>query len=396
MSLSPYIKSYQIDILSNSLGFSVDSGSLSLITIARQLSSSQFSITSSSLTTYSLTTYNIYLSLPINIGYVFSITVNMPFDAYNNLPLTLSHGNMISFTNQLLTFTTNAVINTNIIVSNLMTYASLQPNIISINITYQGTIYFYGSQTLTLNEMKTFDTISVSQDNRMVYAPFVGTFTLSSLNIGDKIVVSANYNYFYSTNQSSCTASVITCGLNGQLTVEQSNNSANGLTIFLVNLMNIGYISQYTVTVTAYDSQRIYGKQSSIYTLSTTVPNSLSILTTQTNPYLRESSSYTFNITLTTPGATSLLVISSSAFVVSAKQCVLNCGTPSIISLGYLFPINSVNVIVTLTATNPSYFDNSTNFVFKTSSLQGDMDYGSAIPTLVCNSPCRSCSANKS
>lgn len=264
----------------------MDSGSLPLTTIARQLSSSQFSIISSSLITYSLTTYSIYLSLPLNIGYAFSMAVNMPFDAYSNLTPTLSSGNLVSFANQILTFTANSVINSNITVNNLMTYASLQPNVLSINISYLGTIYFYGSQTLTLTTMKQFDTISITQTNQIVYSPFIATFTLSSLNIEDKIVVAANYNYFYQTNQSACTTSVITCGINGLLSVLQNNNSVNGLTIFSVNLMNIGYIAQYSVTVTVYDSQKIYGKQSSVYTISTTVPNSLNIITSQTNPYL--------------------------------------------------------------------------------------------------------------
>jgi len=155
-----------------------------------------------------------------------------------------------------------------------------------MNISYQGTVYFYGSQIITMNTVKTFDFINVTQSNQIVYSPFIGTFTLSSLSVADQIVVSANYNYFYSNNQSNCTNSVVFCGLNGVLSVLQKNNSANGLTTFSIDLMNLDRIAQYNITVATFDSQKIYAKQSSVYTLSTTVPNALKIVATQTNPYL--------------------------------------------------------------------------------------------------------------
>lgn len=72
---------------------------------------------------------------------------------------------------------------------------------------------------------------------------------------------------------------------------------------------------------------------------------------------------------------------------------MLNCGLPTKLTIGYLFNITSTNAKITVTLTNPMTFSNTNKFIFKTSSLLGDMDYGEHIPQVICSSPCRSCSA---
>lgn len=113
----------------------------------------------------------------------------------------------------------------------------------------------------------------------------------------------------------------------------------------------------------------------------------------QSNPYYSETSVYNFALTLTTPNATALAVNIPTSFTVSNLQCLLNCVVKAASSSNsYTLTISSTSVSLSISVTNPSSFNLSSGFSFKTSSLLGDMDFNSIIPSSACLSPCRSCS----
>jgi hypothetical protein len=390
MSMSQNVGTYSFTVSSQSLGGIVDIGYASLTTTSRKLTSSQFYVTSSSSFTYSATVYTLYFSLPFNSGATYSVTVTFPFDVQGNQTLLLNGANFISFSSQLLTFTSNQLTNNaSVTINNMMTSSSLQPTTISVNITYQNIVYFYGSFQLATNKIKQFNYVNVVQSNQVVYSPAIATISLDNLVNGDKVVLTASYSYFYPNSQPNC-SSIISCGTSGSLSL--LNVNASGVTSFNVNIQNLGYVGQAQLNITTYDSMQIYAKQSSIVNLTVTTTNAISIIANQTNPYLNELSTYSFNLQFTTPNASSLLVTPPSGLLISSVSCLLNCGTSTKLTIGYLFSVSSTNCIITITLTNPTAFSSSNIFVFKTSNSFGDMDYGQYVPQAVCNAPCRSCS----
>lgn len=255
-----------------------------------------------------------------------------------------------------------------------MTYASLQPSIISANIYFNGVLYFYGSSTITLTTLKQFNFSKLQQSNQVVYASAIATISLSGLLVGDKIALQPSYSYFYQSQQPNCSIAVVQCGFSNILTTITVNST--GVTTFSINMQNLGYIGNSIINVTAYDSQQVYSKQSSLVNLITSIPNLISVATILSNPYLNEKSTYTFTLVLTTPNASNLLFNVPAGIVVSSVTCVLNCGQPTTLSIGYLFSVASTNLIISIALTNPMIFSNTTPFVFKTSNLLGDMDFG--------------------
>lgn len=61
---------------------------------------------------------------------------------------------------------------------------------------------------------------------------------------------------------------------------------SSGLAIFNVSLINPAYLGNYSVQVTVYDSLNLYGKQTDTVNLQTITTNSMTVLGSQTNPYL--------------------------------------------------------------------------------------------------------------
>lgn len=354
-------------------------------------------MSSSSTITSSSTIYTLYFSLPFSHGVTYTVFLSFPFDIQGTLSILLNGAGatLVSFSSQVLVFTSNQLLNNaSVAVSNLLTPSTLQPIPISVNITHLNTTYFYGSTVITMAQPRTFTYASLLTSNQVAYSPAIATFSLSDLVSNNKVVISASYPYFYSSSSQPNCSSIITCGVSGSLTVLTANTS--GVTTFSVNIRNLGYVGQTQINITEYDSMQIYARQSSLLTLTVTTPNVITVIANQTNPYLAETSTYTFNLTLSTPNASSLLLTPPSGLIVASASCQLNCGSPSKLAIGYLFSVTSTSSIVTLTVTNPTAFDSTNTFIFKTANSLGDMDFGQFTPQLVCNSPCRSCSTNTS
>ncbi len=140
----------------------------------------------------------------------------------------------------------------------------------------------------------------------------------------------------------------------------------------------------------------MYGKQSGVASLSVITPNNIIVEVNQSNPYLNEQSVYTISLNFTTPNASELLVTPTSSFIVSSAKCIVNCGSPSSISSGYLFSINSVYTTISLTVTNPTDFNSLNTFSFTTQGDSHIKDYAKYQPQLICTLPCRSCSSANS
>jgi hypothetical protein len=211
----------------------------------------------------------------------------LPFSVVSGQTVTVSNANGVIFGSNILSFDATAI-NNSFLISNLLTYVSEQPITININLTYQSILYFYGIQTITANIIRNFSHLAITQSNKQVYSIFAANMILSDLSAGDKLILTANYNYFYPSNQTDCTKDIAICSLNSIIIIILPNNydSTNSLTSLTVNLVNIGYIGNYAINLTVYDNSQTYRKQSSIYTLSTTIPNIINIEMTQNNPYL--------------------------------------------------------------------------------------------------------------
>jgi hypothetical protein len=203
----------------------------------------------------------------------------------SGLSVSLTAGSFISFSSPTLTFTSNQLTNNaSITIANLLTPSSLQPTTVSVQVIYQSTTYFYGSTSLTMTQLKQFSFASVTQSNQMVYAPVLTTITLSGLNNGDKVVLSAGYAGFYQVSQPNCSSAVVACGVSGVISIINAN--ALGTTSFIINSQNMGYVGQSQLNITSYDSAQNYAKLSSLINLAVTTPNVISITSNQTNPYL--------------------------------------------------------------------------------------------------------------
>ena len=103
------------------------------------------------------------------------------------------------------------------------------------------------------------------------------TLTLSELSAGDIITYETpDYsNYLLSSNSSLCTSSVVTCNLDGSLTVGTVNNAdaALKLTRFTFPVRNTPFVGKTVFNLTVYDSTKIYLKQKSTFTLDVSQMN---------------------------------------------------------------------------------------------------------------------------
>lgn len=163
-----------------------------------------------------------------------------------------------------------------------MTAISLQPINITTNITYLGKIYFYGSQLLYLSKAKNFNTATLTQSNQIVYANAIASITLDQVSTGDRIVFISPYNFFYSSNQTSCSSNVI-CSSSAVVTL--SNVTSDSTVTFSFNIRNFGYIGQSMINVSSYDNSQLFMKQSSLVPLIVSTPNIINITANQSNPY---------------------------------------------------------------------------------------------------------------
>lgn len=304
------------------------------------------------------------LSLPFDLGYIYSLILYMPVDAQTGLSPTITNTNSQSYQNFTFNATVSNLLNATFLINNLTTPISTQPATFTMYLYYNGIVQFKGSQSIVNAALKKIDTLSIIQSNQIVYKQFIATFTISGLSISDNVRISANFTPFYDTNQSVCSTTVVNCSSGGILIVKQANS---GLTIFNLSLFNLAFVGNFTVQVSVYDSLNLYGKQVDSFNLQTTTTNSLTVLGSQTNPYLNESSTYTFNLTFTTPNATSLSCLASSFISVSA-QCILNCGNPVFLGGSYIFTLSSTWAVVQFKVTNPINFYSSTKFTFLTGS----------------------------
>ena len=139
------INLYSIAVYTNAFFSKVDLGTFTLQTLSRQLKSNEFQVRSSSLMTYSPTTYSLMFSYPFDLGLTFRCLVYVPFDVQPGLSADISGATFISLNNGILAFSALGLINnTTISINNLLTYNSLQPIGISINVTFNNLIYFKG------------------------------------------------------------------------------------------------------------------------------------------------------------------------------------------------------------------------------------------------------------
>lgn len=90
-----------------------------------------------------------------------------------------------------------------------------------------------------------------------------------------------------------------------------------------------------------------------------------------------------------------LEVVIPNQYSIHEWSCIFGCTAPlpPPVSGVLYFTISSTIVSLTIRLTNPV---SSYSAIQMTSSSLGDMDYGTYLPTVPCNVPCRSCSTNKS
>lgn len=393
INMSRFVGNYSLTVYTMSRGAIVDQGSVYLATIARVLRPNEFYVSSSTSITNSVTTYTAYFSLPFDLGVTYTVVLTLPFTLQNGLALAITGGTLLSFSASVLTFTASQLTNNySVSITNMLSPASLQPATVTLQVIYSDTVQFTGSASVAMSQIKPFGTVTVIQSNQVVYAPAIATFTLSDLQVDDKIVLTA-YTGFYENVQTNCTSGIVSCGASGVLTVL---NASSALTTFQVNIRNLGYFGQSRLNITSYDSTRTFAKQSSVVDLNTDKLNAIIITANQTNPYLSESSIYTFALTFTTPNPTSLVVTPPVGLLVTAANCLFNCGNATKSTIGYIFSVSSTNCRLTVTLTNPLAFGPSVKFTFTTTGTQGNMDYGEYFPQAECATPCRSCSASSS
>ena len=373
VNISNYVDTYSFGINTLSSGSIVDESTASLAVTARKLKSYEFSIASSSLTTFTPTIYTLAFSLPIDLGSSLTVSTYLPFKFQSGSSVFLTGASLVSYSSQILTVTSTSLTNNSTIsINNLMTAVSLQGINITINITYLGKLYFYGSQFLYLSKAKNFNTITLSQNSQIAYMNAIATMTLDQVSSGDKIVFISPYSFFYINNQTNCSSNVI-CSSSGVITL--ANVTSDSTVTFTFNIRNFGYVGQASINVSSYDSSQLFMKQSSLISLITTTPNSINITANQSNPYFSEQSSYTFNLQFSTPNLSNLLLTLPFEAVPVSVSGILNCGTPIKLTIGYLFNTISTNCIIGVSLINPSSFD-SAKFIFKTFNSQGDIDYG--------------------
>ena len=221
--------------------------------------------------------------MPIDLGSSLTVSTFLPFRLQSGSSVFLTGASLVSYASQILTVTSNSLTNNaTISINNLMTAVSLQGINITINITYLGKLYFYGSQLLYLSKAKNFNTATLSQSNQVVYNNAIATLTVDQVSSGDKIVLISPYSFFYSSNQTSCSSNVI-CSSSGVITL--SNVTSDSTATFTFNIRNFGYVGQVSINVSSYDSSQLFMKQSSLVPLITTTPNSINITANQSNPY---------------------------------------------------------------------------------------------------------------
>jgi hypothetical protein len=90
-----------------------------------------------------------------------------------------------------------------------------------------------------------------------------------------------------------------------------------------------------------------------------------------------------------------LEVVIPNQYTIQDWGCIFGCTAPlpPPISSTLYFSLSSTYISFTIKLTNPV---STYTAIQMTSSSLGDMDYGSYLPVVPCNTPCRSCSTNKS
>ncbi len=108
---------------------------------------------------------------------------------------------------------------------------------------------------------------------------------------GDIIIFNtSDYSDYFTSNQSSCSSNIVTCNIDGSLTVINQNNLDLNLklTQFTLQIRNPPYVGNANFAFIIYDNTKTYLKQKGnfIVTVSTTNPlSSSSINYTSSNPY---------------------------------------------------------------------------------------------------------------
>lgn len=393
LTIPSSIGSFTLSLQTLSPVWTIDQTTLSISSSPRKLLSPELAISSSSTITYSPTVYTLVFSLPLTLPLTYTIQCALPFDVQIGRTILISNAIMVNFVGGTLTMTSlSLTAGYSITIANLMTYQSRQPIPISVTISSNSNIYFKGSLTLTMTTAKQLDSITFIQSSSMVYSNNLGNIVASGLSNGDMILLTANYTGFYPSAQPDCTFLIAKCGNNGLITIVQAGN-LDGVTSFVLNLFNPPYVGQSTLSLIVYDSQRAYEKQRGTLTLTTSIPNQMRAMLTQSNPYYLEPSVYAFSLSLTTPSATRLNILVPATYTITTVTCVLNCIVLSTTANSIVLSVSSSNIAVNVQVTNPDAF---ADWTFTSSSALGDMDYATVSPKLVCVAPCRSCSSNYS
>jgi hypothetical protein len=127
-------------------GYLVDSGTLQLVAAARQLTAAQLKLSSSSIQTYSPTDYTLEMALPFDPGYTFDLALQLPVPVQAGFTQpSLTNATLGSYAGGTIAFSKAGLSNASIGIGQLMTPLSTAPLAASLNISYNGSLMFYGS-----------------------------------------------------------------------------------------------------------------------------------------------------------------------------------------------------------------------------------------------------------
>lgn len=379
----------------------IDTGSAVLTITSRQLLPAEFTVVASTQLTYTPTSYVFTLVVPIAVSTPMTALISIPVDPQG--VLSCNGGAILSsFSKPVLSLglaAASAASTLALNVSGLLTPVSTQPISISVQIVSSSNsslVYFYASSiTLQVTQQRAFQYCSGVQSSSTVYTNTSLTITLSGLQPSSILEITGTQfgvGCAAGSNITSITCTPIGNGVQLNITTDGIDTSDARRYSFSVGLITPPFIGSIAISVNSFTANRLYGQATGTLALSASLMNTLSIALTQSNPYFRENSTYTFQINATTPGCTQLSLSVPATYLFVAATGLSSCAFVVNDNNLLTFSLSaSQNIKLQLQLTNPDVFS---SFFLKTYSNQGDMDSGSFLPANACGSLCRSCTAD--
>ena len=166
LTMSHSVAANSITVNTLSGGEIVDSGTVALTTVFRQLTATELVVASSSATTYSATSYTLAISLPFDAGYLYDLSISVPADLQGGFILpAISSASLVSYAKPTLMATKTGLSSASLIITGLLTPISTAPITVTLNVSYQGILLFYGSQAITMTTLRTTTSLVVVQSN---------------------------------------------------------------------------------------------------------------------------------------------------------------------------------------------------------------------------------------